>query len=78
MGMSPTTARNGNVYVNDIVYRLVNDTLVQQVSRGSQFSPVVGVENSPPYAGTSAGLTKPALSLSLSRYELPRVLTVMA
>jgi len=27
---------------------------------------------------TSAGRTRPALSFSLSRYELPRILTVIA
>jgi len=51
------------------------------LSTGTQFSPVIGSENSPPlvdddvigieksppYAGTSAGLTRPALSLSFNR-----------
>jgi hypothetical protein len=49
------------------------------VSRGFQISPLMGIEFSPPgYASASSDLTRPALSFSLSRYELPRMLSVTA
>lgn len=54
------------------------------LSTGTQISPLVGIENSPPprvrwcYVVASAGRIRPALSFSFSRYELPRMLMVVA
>jgi hypothetical protein len=50
------------------------------VSTGTQVSPAAVIEYSPSrvHSVASAGRTRPALSLSLSRYELPRMFSVMA
>lgn len=69
-------------------YRDVPPSLVAQMSvflfrypmsRGTQFSPDGGIENSPPcYASASSERTRPAFNFSLSRYELPRMFSVTA
>lgn len=63
------------------LYHKARRTLVRAVSRGIQISPFLGIENSPTppdYAVCSSARMSPALSFSLRRYELPRMLTVMA
>src|SRR5512139_2009553 len=70
-----------NRKLKKIVADLTLDKHILQVSRGLQNSPTVGIENSPTPSGywvCSSGRIRPALSFSLSRYELPRMLMVIA